>query len=110
MVLCCLVTLDLPIVPLKIKHKPEISTHTMRKDTKENQSKGAQWKPDKLLQLVTGLSLYRQTKVNERALDSDQSRIFFPPKFHGTISSPPRFYTACLYFQNFKMIHILQGI
>lgn len=62
MVLRCLVTLDLPIAPLKIKHNPEISTHIMTKDTKENQSKGAQWKPDKLFQLITGLSLYKANK------------------------------------------------
>lgn len=55
MVPCCLVALDLPIVPLKIKQKPEISTHIMTKDTEENQSKGAQWQSDKLFQLITRL-------------------------------------------------------
>lgn len=46
MVPCCLVALNLPIIPVKIKHKAEISTH-MATDTDENQSKGAYWKSDK---------------------------------------------------------------
>lgn len=49
------VALDLPIVPLKIKQEPEISTRIITKDPVENQSKGAQWKSDKLFQLITRL-------------------------------------------------------
>lgn len=55
MVLCCLVALDLPIVPVKIKQKPEIFTPIMTKDTEENQNKGPRWKSDKLFQLITRL-------------------------------------------------------
>lgn len=56
MVPCGPVALDLPIVPLKIKQEPEISTRIITKDPVENQSKGAaQWKSDKLFQLITRL-------------------------------------------------------
>lgn len=51
----CPVILDLSIVSFKIKHKPEITTFIIKKDTDNDQSKGKLWKSDKLFHLITRL-------------------------------------------------------